>query len=201
MLRRSGAPCGGAVACSLQQSAHCGADCSPASFSLSAWILRVPACCDLCVLSVCFVCRLLMHFGLTLYSLLELFHLFYAPFNCFPSCAFLAWKNVPLWNKPATVHLSVSLWPSVSSHLHCCYSLSLSLSLSVPYVIGRRCSKRIDRDVHQHVLARYGHSLSVGIITSPLARSQSTFCAFEMRHSNDIYCSVIINVTVTETAQ
>jgi len=111
---------------------------------------------------------------------------------------FLRVKNVPLWNKRATVHVSVSLWPSVSSHLHYCYSLSLSLS--VPYVIGRRYSKRIDCDVHQHVLVRYGRSLSAGIITSPLARSQSAFCAFEMRHSNDIHCSVIINVTVTETA-
>ena len=70
VFSRAGASCGGAVACSLQQSAHCGADCSPAPFAFSTWILRVPACCVLCVLSVYFVCRLLIIFGLTLYSLL-----------------------------------------------------------------------------------------------------------------------------------
>jgi hypothetical protein len=71
----------------------------------------------------------------------------------------------------------------------------------VPYVIGRRCSNRIDRDVHQRVLLRYGQSLSARIITSPLARSESAFCAFEMRHSDDIHCCVIVSVTVVETAQ
>lgn len=92
---RSGASCGGATACSLQQSAHCGADCNPAPFALAAWNLRVPACCVLCFLSVYFVCRILVNFGLTLYSLLQLLHLFSAPFNCFPSCAFLACQKRP----------------------------------------------------------------------------------------------------------
>lgn len=150
------------------------------------------------MLSVYFVCRLLIIFGLTLCSLLELFHLCYAPFNCFPSCAFLACQKRP----------------AVEQACHCpCVCLSVCdlvlaaictvsiLSLSVLYVIGRRCSKRTDRDVHHRVLVRYGQSLSAGIITSPLAGSQSAFCAFEMRHTNDIHCSVTINVIVTETAQ
>jgi hypothetical protein len=87
VVSRSGASCGGAVSCSVQQSAHCGAGCSPTPFALSTWILRV--------LSVYFVYRLLITFGLTPYSLLELFHLFYASFNCFPSCAFLACQRRP----------------------------------------------------------------------------------------------------------
>jgi hypothetical protein len=112
VLSRSGPSCGGAVACSLQQSAHCGSGCSVTPFSLSTWILSVAACCVLCELSVYFVCGLLIIFGLTLYSLFELFHLFYVSFNCFPSCAFLACQRRPAVEQACHCP-RVSLWPSV----------------------------------------------------------------------------------------
>ena len=95
------------VACSLQQSAHRGAGCSPTPFALSTWILCVPACCVLCVLSVYFVCRLLIIFGF-IHSLLALAVI---PFH---SIAFVLCLSCPSKTPRCGTSLPLSVCQSVT---------------------------------------------------------------------------------------
>lgn len=139
-----GASCGAALVCGLQLAAVRTPWGRLQSDTICTFNLNSLCTCLLC--SLCTVCLFCVPtaYNFWLYSLFISSCSYSISFNCFRLVPLLPVKDAPLWNKPATVRVSVCdpVLAAICTVVILCVCSTLSADVAAT----------IDRDVHQRVL-------------------------------------------------